>query len=112
MVQIEADTFEDLTPELFKKVLDDLAAGRELNPGPQIDRQFSTGGGATTLTEPGLYNGKAGKTPTIKGKAPVGQKVQEPRSAPASDGTGRLEADFRCRTKARSQAQRPGYDAL
>ncbi len=92
MVQIEADTFEDLTPDLFNKLIDDIAAGRELHPGPQIDRQFSEPvGGATTLTDPGLYYGRAGKTPTIKGKAPVGQKVQEPRSAPASDGADDLK---------------------
>jgi len=51
LVQIEADTFEDLTPAIFNKLLDDLAAGRPVKPGPQIERQFSAPiGGATTLT--------------------------------------------------------------
>jgi NADH-quinone oxidoreductase subunit E len=51
LVQIEADTYEDLTPESFNKLLDDLAAGRAVKPGPQIERKFSGPvGGPTTLT--------------------------------------------------------------
>jgi NADH-quinone oxidoreductase subunit E len=50
MVQINADYFEDLTVENFEKILDKLAAGKEVKPGPQIDRQLSAPvGGATTL---------------------------------------------------------------
>jgi NADH-quinone oxidoreductase subunit E len=50
MVQINADFYEDLTPESFEKVLDSLAAGKTPKPGPQIDRQFSApAGGPTTL---------------------------------------------------------------
>jgi NADH-quinone oxidoreductase subunit E len=41
MVQIWKDTYEDLTPESFEKLLDDFAAGRTPKPGPQIDRQFA-----------------------------------------------------------------------
>ncbi|MFL9826890.1 NADH-quinone oxidoreductase subunit NuoE [Rhodoplanes sp. SY1] len=51
MAQINYDYYEDLTPENFAKLLDDLAAGREVKTGPQIDRQFSAPvGGPTTLT--------------------------------------------------------------
>jgi NADH-quinone oxidoreductase subunit E len=50
MVQINADFYEDLTPENFSRVLDELAAGRTPKPGPQIDRQLSAPvGGPTTL---------------------------------------------------------------
>lgn len=94
MVQIEADTFEDLTPELFNKLIDDIAAGREVHPGPQIDRQFSEPvGGATTLTDPGLYDGKPARAPMpeVKGKAPVGHKVQEPRPVPVGDSADDLK---------------------
>jgi NADH-quinone oxidoreductase subunit E len=50
MVQINADYYEDLTPESFEKILDELAAGKTPKPGPQIDRQFSAPvGGPTTL---------------------------------------------------------------
>jgi len=50
MVLIGSDTYEDLTPETFEKVLDGIAAGKPPRPGPQIDRQLSAPiGGATTL---------------------------------------------------------------
>jgi NADH-quinone oxidoreductase subunit E len=52
MAQINYDYYEDLTPESFEKILDELAAGRTPKPGPQIDRQLSEPvGGATTLKE-------------------------------------------------------------
>jgi NADH-quinone oxidoreductase subunit E len=54
MVQINADYYEDLTPENFEKLLDDLAAGKKPKPGPQIDRQFSAPvGGPMTLKSVG-----------------------------------------------------------
>jgi NADH-quinone oxidoreductase subunit E len=50
MVQIFKDTYEDLTPELFEKVLDGYAAGKPPKPGSQIGRQASAPlGGPTTL---------------------------------------------------------------
>src|SRR6266568_3293884 len=56
MAQINYDYYEDLTPETFETILDDLAAGRTPKPGPQIDRQLSAPvGGPTTLTDPNLY---------------------------------------------------------
>jgi NADH-quinone oxidoreductase subunit E len=54
MAQINYDYYEDLTPETFEKVLDQLAAGRTPKPGPQIDRQLSAPiGGPTTLKAQG-----------------------------------------------------------
>jgi NADH-quinone oxidoreductase subunit E len=56
MVLIWNDTYEDLTPESFEKVLDGFASGKPVKPGPQIDRQMSAPiGGPTTLIAPGLY---------------------------------------------------------
>jgi NADH-quinone oxidoreductase subunit E len=50
MVLIGSDTYEDLTSETFGKVLDGIANGKPVKPGPQIDRQMSAPiGGATTL---------------------------------------------------------------
>lgn len=50
MVQINDDYYEDLTPELLEKLMDDLAAGKPVKVGPQIDRQYSAPlGGPTTL---------------------------------------------------------------
>jgi NADH-quinone oxidoreductase subunit E len=57
IVQINYDYFEDLTADSLEDVLDQLAAGIEPKPGPQIDRQFSAPvSGPTTLI--GAGNGK------------------------------------------------------
>ncbi|MBN9008850.1 MAG: NADH-quinone oxidoreductase subunit NuoE, partial [Rhizobiales bacterium] len=52
MIQIGADTYEDLTRETFTTILNDLAMGKKPKPGPQNGRQQSAPlGGPTTLTE-------------------------------------------------------------
>jgi NADH-quinone oxidoreductase subunit E len=56
VAQINYDYYEDLSPESLTRILDDLAAGREVKPGPQVERQLSAPiGGPTTLTDPELY---------------------------------------------------------
>jgi NADH-quinone oxidoreductase subunit E len=56
MVQINADYFEDLTPETLTRIINDLSVGRKPKPGPQIDRINSAPiGGPTTLTDPALF---------------------------------------------------------
>jgi NADH-quinone oxidoreductase subunit E len=58
MVQINNDYYEDLTAESFAKLLDDLAAGRPVKPGPQNGRISSEPlGGPTSLTDPTLFDG-------------------------------------------------------
>jgi NADH-quinone oxidoreductase subunit E len=50
VVQIGKDTYEDLDPELFKKLLYGLSEGKPPKPGSQIGRQGSCPqGGPTTL---------------------------------------------------------------
>lgn len=57
MVQIWKDTFEDLTPETFERVLAGFAAGAPPKPGPQNGRQFSAPEGPlTSLTDASLYD--------------------------------------------------------
>jgi NADH-quinone oxidoreductase subunit E len=52
MVQVGADTYEDLTPDVFATLLDAFARGERPMPGPQNGRQHSMPiDGATTLTE-------------------------------------------------------------
>ena len=52
MVQINDDTFEDLTYDSMEAILSALAEGRPVTPGPQIVRQVSCPeGGPTTLLE-------------------------------------------------------------
>ncbi|MCC0056939.1 MAG: NADH-quinone oxidoreductase subunit NuoE [Rhodobiaceae bacterium] len=101
MIQIVKDTYEDLTPETLEKLIDDLAAGNPVTPGPQNGRQYSAPvGGPTTLLE----KVKPAKAPRAKAaatpkKAPV--KVvatgkpsarQEPADAEKGKPTGLVEA--------------------
>jgi len=52
VVQIGKDTYEDLTPELFERVLDGFTKGEPPKPGSQIGRQASSPeGGPTTLRD-------------------------------------------------------------
>jgi NADH-quinone oxidoreductase subunit E len=56
MAQINADYYEDLTAKSFGKILDQLAAGKKVKPGPQVDRQLSAPvGGPITLTDTSIY---------------------------------------------------------
>jgi NADH-quinone oxidoreductase subunit E len=56
MVLIGSDTYEDLTPETFERVLDALARGETPKPGPQNGRHYSAPiGGDTALIDPALY---------------------------------------------------------
>jgi NADH-quinone oxidoreductase subunit E len=56
MAQINADYYEDLTPETLTRILNDMAAGKKPKPGPQVEREFSAPvGGPLTLTDPSLY---------------------------------------------------------
>jgi NADH-quinone oxidoreductase subunit E len=56
MVLIGSDTYEDLTPETFERVLDALGHGETPKPGPQNGRHYSAPiGGDTTLTDPAIY---------------------------------------------------------
>lgn len=57
MVLIWNDTYEDLTPESFDKVLDGFARGEPLKAGPQNGRQFSAPEGElTSLIDKALYS--------------------------------------------------------
>jgi NADH-quinone oxidoreductase subunit E len=74
MVQINADYYEDLTPESLTRILNDLAAGRTPKSGPQVDRHLSAPiGGENTLTDPSIF--------TVTKQAPAPQ----PSSADATD---------------------------
>src|SRR5258708_17867287 len=82
VAQINYDYYEDLTPENFTKILADLAAGKEIKPGPQVARQFSApSGGPTTLTDPALYAHGNGGAPAEAAPAPF-------LPAPASGAPG------------------------
>jgi len=58
MAQINDDYYEDLTPEILERLLDDLAAGRPVKPGPQQGRISSEpANDRKTLTDSSLFDG-------------------------------------------------------
>ena len=58
MVQINDDYYEDLTPESFEKLLDDLAPAGRSKAGSQIGRQYLRAARrVNTLQDPSLYDG-------------------------------------------------------
>lgn len=74
MVQIFKDTYEDLTPQSFEKLIDDIAAGRPVKPGPQNGRQLSAPeGGATTLLDTTIFD-----------KPRIFERVEAPPPPPAA----------------------------
>ena len=77
MVQINADYYEDLDKGSFTKILDNLAAGRKVKPGPQIDRQLSAPvGGPLTL-----LNGKGESPRHAAGDEPKDDRAKKPGAA-------------------------------
>ena len=58
VVQVNKDTFEDLTPDQFNKILDGFLGGQQPKAGSQIGRTASCpSSGPTSLTDPTLYDG-------------------------------------------------------
>jgi NADH-quinone oxidoreductase subunit E len=95
MVQVGYDYFEDLDPESFAKLLDDLRAGRAVAPGPQIDRIGSAPfGGPTTLTDPSLYDGSVvgAWRNRFETSAPVAEQAPTDAAKPKEQSPGEKEA--------------------
>jgi NADH-quinone oxidoreductase subunit E len=95
MVQIGSDYYEDLDADSFGKILDQIAAGKKPKPGPQIKRQLSEPvGGATTLTDPSLYD-RTGSGSADRKDEPKDAKAKKPgtsanvREAPVPKGPAR-----------------------
>jgi len=62
MAQINDYYYEDLTVETLGQIIDDFRAGKSPERGSYIGRTNSApAGGATTLTDPSLYDGSAAK---------------------------------------------------
>jgi len=96
MVQINADYYEDLTPDLLTRIINDLSAGRMPKPGPQIDRINSAPiGGPTTLTDPALFgvNGKPAESGAPLAADDAAQKPGEPANLRDASMPKPLEGD-------------------
>jgi NADH-quinone oxidoreductase subunit E len=124
MVQIFKDTYEDLTPETLEKLIDDIAAGRPVTPGPQNGRHFSVAeGGRTTLIDidggpqggnpvPQVVNGAQATIETVAGYAINGGGedtggVKKPRpKAPAKSAKETSESAEAKVTSPRAKAEK------
>ena len=88
MVQINDDYYEDLTPNNFEKLLDDLAAGRPVKKGSQIGRVTSEPvDGLTSLTE---FWGKDGRSGP--GKLPKEEGATRSRRRCRREGCHRMRS--------------------
>ena len=109
MIQINDDYYEDLTPDLLIKLLDDLEAGREVKVGPQNGRRSSEPHDAIkTLQDPALFDGSVigswrqrfeqNEVKTPEEARAAGEVVPPPKAAetppaPAKDATASLAKD-------------------
>lgn len=66
MAQINDYYYEDLTPETLGQIIDDFRQGKAPAPGSYAGRHTcEPKGGATTLSDPSLYDGSKAKTVKI-----------------------------------------------
>ncbi|AOO82521.1 NADH-quinone oxidoreductase subunit NuoE [Bosea vaviloviae] len=88
MAQINFDYYEDLTPDNFRALLDDLRQGRPTKPGPQNDRSCSEPlGGGETLKDSALYDG------TVIGAGDWQKRIAEQRQAAAEAAAAKAAAE-------------------
>ena len=101
MAQINFDYYEDLTPDNFKTLLEDLRHGRPVKTGSQIGRSCSEPeGGGETLKDPALYDG------TVIGAGDWQARVTEQRKAAAEAAAAKAAAEA-----AAKQAEAPKAEA-
>ncbi|MEM7633751.1 MAG: NADH-quinone oxidoreductase subunit NuoE [Pseudomonadota bacterium] len=81
MIQIFADTYEDLTPEAMEDLLDKIAKGQKVQPGPQIDRIMSAPEGGLTSLDGEIV--PANKAAPKKAPAKTAKKAAPAKAAPA-----------------------------
>jgi len=101
MAQINVDYYEDLTPDNFRQLLDDLRHGRPTKPGPQNGRTGSEPeGGANTLTDKALYDG------SMIGAGDWQKRVLEQRKAAAEVAAAKAAADAEAKKAAEVEAKK------
>lgn len=99
MAQINFDYYEDLTPDNFRVLLDDLRQGRPTKPGPQVDRCCSEPlGGGETLKDPALYDG------TVIGAGDWQARIVEQRKAAAEAAAAKAAAEAAAKAEAEAAA--------
>ncbi|MEM8551106.1 MAG: NADH-quinone oxidoreductase subunit NuoE, partial [Pseudomonadota bacterium] len=97
MVQIGPDTYEDLTEQTFRELLDALDAGLPVQTGPQSARRASEPvSGASTLKTPAPSHPDTGHAPAeARGKVSEDPSTTKARAEHAAkpSGIGRAEAE-------------------
>ncbi|MFC6687336.1 NADH-quinone oxidoreductase subunit E [Jhaorihella thermophila] len=126
MAQIGKDYYEDLTPERFEEILDDLAAGKVPVPGPQNGRYAAEPlGGLTALKE--FESGRTQHNATVELAVKLGDTVKridgtevpiltpwlkdrpaaEPAEAPAAEAEAKPAAPKPAEAKAEEPLVKP-----
>lgn len=120
MVQINDDYFEDLTAENFTKLLDDLAAGRDVHIGSQTGRVTSEPvGRLTTLVSLYGEDGKSGPAVAQASPTPLdfpGREAAAPTVEPqapdgGADRSSSQPTEHASTTQARAQDEAGRPDA-
>lgn len=89
LVQIRADTYEDLTAESLNTLIDDLAAGRPVRPGTRIDRvNAAPEGRPTTLRDIGGESEPKGGSGMADPLEPINAGRPEAAAQTPADPTG------------------------
>ncbi|WP_282047748.1 NADH-quinone oxidoreductase subunit E [Roseibium album] len=120
MVQIYKDTYEDLTPESFESLLDDIGAGNEVTPGPQNGRRFAMAeGGLTSLNEldddtkgvlplPHVVDGAEKASHEFAGAAiNTGGNDYDGVPTPAEDAVAKVRAEFAAKAEKKAETPAP-----
>jgi len=90
MIQIGEKVYEDLTPERFEEIIDEIAAGKDPHPGPQNGRTSSEPlGGPTTLTDASILDRGSDAEALIAAVKAGGQRQEV---APSRKQAGAVEA--------------------
>jgi NADH-quinone oxidoreductase subunit E len=99
MVQVNFDYYEDLTPDNFRALLDDLRHGRPTKPGPQNGRSGSEPeGGGETLKDPTLYDG------SVIGAGDWQKRIADQRKAAAEAAAAKAAAEAEAKAAAEAEA--------
>ncbi|MEO1160040.1 MAG: NADH-quinone oxidoreductase subunit NuoE [Pseudomonadota bacterium] len=95
MIQIFADTYEDLTPEAMEDLLDKIAKGQKVQPGPQVDRIMSAPEGGLTSLDGEIVPAKKAapkKTAAKAAKKSAPAKKASAKAAPAKKAARKAPA--------------------
>jgi NADH-quinone oxidoreductase subunit E len=104
MIQIFSDTYEDLSPEAMEELLEKIARGQKIEPGPQVDRITSAPeGGLTSL------NGEVVPEKKAAPRKAAPAKTAPAKAAPAKKATKAAPAKT---TPAKAAVKKAGPERL